>query len=254
MVKNAERAVRRNTQVIKRLELRITRVLQDAIGRSLETTSSISLDSICTQANIERMLTDSGSALSLTLTDVCDDSASVIIIPDSLSGVDSTSARVEFPSTNLEYSNDAQFEDDIALGERSVNNGAEVAEDINLPVRLKSSNQAKVSSYFSPGNKIGTSGTPYSTMVTNKEGEEQNSRNTGEDDRPAGEIENNGSLSVAHEIMNRLGLSGLAKHTTSKIKRPTAGHLFRGLMDAQLGGRSVSSFFAPLLVFCLTLL
>lgn len=98
MVKNAERAVHRNTQVIKRLELRITRELQDAIGRSHTTTSSISLDSICTQDEIERLLTDCGSALSLTLSDVSDDAASIIFIPDTLSGVDSSSVRIKFPS------------------------------------------------------------------------------------------------------------------------------------------------------------
>ncbi|OBT68269.1 hypothetical protein VE03_02352 [Pseudogymnoascus sp. 23342-1-I1] len=98
VVRNAERAVQRNTQVIKRLELRITREIQDAIGRSHTTTSSISLDSICTQDEIERLLTDSGSALTLTLSDVSDDAASVILIPDTLSRVESYSVRIKFPT------------------------------------------------------------------------------------------------------------------------------------------------------------
>lgn len=105
MVKNAERAVQRNTQVIKRLELRITRELQDAIGRFHTTTSSISLDSICTQDEIERLLTDCGSALSLTLSDVSDDAASIIFMPDTLSGVDSSSVRIKFPTVENEALN-----------------------------------------------------------------------------------------------------------------------------------------------------
>jgi hypothetical protein len=246
VVKNAERAVRRNTQIIKRLELRITRVLQDAIGRSLETTSSVSLDSICTQAEIERLLTDSGSALSLTLTDVCDDSASVIIIPDSLSGVDSTSARIEFSSTNLESIYDSQFEDNIAPGERGSNEAVtKVAEDINRPVKVRTSNQLRIGSYFSLANTIGTSGAHHSAIMTKEQEEEQDLREPEGDDRPVGNIEKKGALLVAHQIMHDLGSNRLAKPTTNKIKRSTVGDLFRRVMAAPPNAILVNKFFVP---------
>ncbi|KFY30644.1 hypothetical protein V493_01776 [Pseudogymnoascus sp. VKM F-4281 (FW-2241)] len=99
VVKNAERvAAQQNTQVIKRLDLIITRQIHDAIGRSHTTTSSISLDSFCTQNEIERLLMDNGSALSLTVADVSDDGASIIFIPDSLSRVETSTCRIEFQS------------------------------------------------------------------------------------------------------------------------------------------------------------
>ncbi|EED11742.1 hypothetical protein TSTA_109210 [Talaromyces stipitatus ATCC 10500] len=98
IVKSTEEVVGKNNHVLKSLELKMTRVLKDAMGRSHTTTSTISLDTILSQVDIERMLTNSGSTLNLTLTDMSDDSASIIVVPDSLSLVDCASARIKFPS------------------------------------------------------------------------------------------------------------------------------------------------------------
>jgi hypothetical protein len=116
VVKDAEQVVRKNTHALQRLELRITRVLKDAIGRSYSTTSSMSLDSICTQADIERMLTDNGSSLSLTLADMTEDTASITIIPDTLSGVECISAKIKFPDAAPD---EADYDESVLPGASS---------------------------------------------------------------------------------------------------------------------------------------
>ncbi|KAF2195710.1 hypothetical protein K469DRAFT_758514 [Zopfia rhizophila CBS 207.26] len=59
--------------------------------------TAVSLESICNHADIERMLTDYSSSLSLTLAYMTEDSASITIVPDNLSGVEIVSARIKFP-------------------------------------------------------------------------------------------------------------------------------------------------------------
>lgn len=91
MVKNTEEVVGKNNHVLKSLELKVTRVLKDAMGRSHTTTSTISLDPILSQHEIERILTNSRSSLNLTLSDMPGDLASSIVNPGSRSFVGSAS-------------------------------------------------------------------------------------------------------------------------------------------------------------------
>ncbi|PMD65723.1 uncharacterized protein K444DRAFT_608298 [Hyaloscypha bicolor E] len=128
---------------------------------------------------------------------------------------------------------DSQFEDNIAPGERGSNEAVtKVAEDINRPVKVKTSNQLRIGSYFSLANTIGTSGAPHSAIVTEEQGEEQDLREHEGDDRPVGNIEKKGALLVAHQIMHDLGSNRLTKPTTNKIKRSTVRDLFRRVMAA----------------------
>ncbi|KAL4804646.1 hypothetical protein BDV18DRAFT_161741 [Aspergillus unguis] len=96
LVRNTQSIVHRNHQVLKKLELQVTRVFEDAIGRSYTSQSTVSLDSLCSPVEISQFLTHQGSTLSFALTDMDERSASLVMIPDMLSGVDCISTTLNF--------------------------------------------------------------------------------------------------------------------------------------------------------------
>lgn len=146
IVRDAEQSVQRNTHVLQRLEVKITRALQAGLGRSHVTTSSWSLDSICSQEDIGRLLTDSGSALILSLTDMADDSASIVLVPDSLSGVESLASRILFAS--VESAPESETASEASDAVENTDPMQSVDTDAVPPVRVQSRQRVAVDSFF----------------------------------------------------------------------------------------------------------
>jgi hypothetical protein len=224
VVRNAERAVQRNKQVIKRLELRITRTLQDAIGRSHTTTSSISLDSLCTQDEIERLLTDSGSALSLTLSDVSDDAASIMFIPDTLSGVDISSARIKFPTVEEENSSKEDPETQHATEEIRLDQPATVfGNPEGGLLKMESGNRVRIDSYFDLAETLAPGLEPQSDSEVKEHKHTRESSKLGGAPISAAEFQNKENSSTAQKIIDAIKTNRLAKTVIRKGKHPIMG-------------------------------
>ncbi|KAK6359876.1 hypothetical protein TWF696_001005 [Orbilia brochopaga] len=169
-VTSLKRDARESIHILKHLSLQFTKTNRDAIGRSYTSTSTVSLDSVYTQAENGGVQIDSSSTFGFMLTDIAEDSASIVIVPDALSGLECVSTKIVFPS-EIETPEDGasvaasvmSLPETLAGASSSNSGNADSARTFARAAQQNPTFQTTLSSYSDPTNRRNTQTSMNST-------------------------------------------------------------------------------------------